>query len=261
MRAPIEHDVDTGPTRPTGPAAPGERARAWLEWFGVSRLVTSAVAVVVVCVGAYWLARSPVPSPESTLPFATAAPTVPADGTGPPASAPGAGSPVAGGSGAPSAAGGEDGAVPRADEPATVVVHVAGAVVRPGVYELDGTARVDDAIAEAGGATGDADPEALNLAAPVVDGSRIHVPRHGEEVPAELVIAPPPPTDVADAPVDVNRATAERLETLPGVGPATAAAIVTERERSGPFASPADLERVPGIGPAKLAALERLVVT
>lgn len=152
-----------------------------------------------------------------------------------------------------------------ADAPALVVVHVAGAVSVPGVYGLPDGVRVDAAIAAAGGALVDADPNALNLAAPLTDGSRVYVPRVGEDVPTALVpvggSAAAPAVPAAPTVVDVNRATAEQLDVLPGVGPATAAAIVTERERNGPFLGVDDLDRVPGIGPAKLEALRGLVTT
>jgi competence protein ComEA len=142
----------------------------------------------------------------------------------------------------------------------SVVVHVAGAVVAPGVYELDAGARVRDAVLAAGGPTSDANWDALNLAALVADASRVHVPAIGEEVVA--TIAPTPVGEPGSSgPVDVNTADAALLETLPGVGPATAAAIITERERNGPFLGIDDLDRVPGIGPAKLAALRDLVTT
>lgn len=222
-----------------------ERARQWIDWFGVTRLVTSAVAVVVVCVGAYWLIRTPAPPSEAALPVAGAngTATVPAATLVPPPT----GAPV------------DD----PTDIPLLVVVHVAGAVERPGVYELVGVSRVDDALDAAGGATADADPTVLNLAAPLVDGSRIYVPMVGEEVPVDATVQAPPMADeiVPSGPVDVNRGSASELETLPGVGPATAAAIITERDLNGPFASFEDLERVPGIGPAKLAALTGLVAT
>jgi competence protein ComEA len=128
------------------------------------------------------------------------------------------------------------------------------------VYTLVSGDRVHAAIEAAGGATAEAEPDALNLAAEVADGSRIYVPAVGEVVvpePASLANDPPAPV----GPIDVNRATASQLETLPGVGPATSTAIVTERERNGPFLNVDDLARVPGIGPAKLAGLRDLVTT
>jgi competence protein ComEA len=226
-------------SRPGVRTSPSERIGAWIEWFGLGRLVGAAVATVVVCVGAFWLLRSPVPATEASLPMASTATSEPAPTsiTTTPADEP-----------------------TPADESGPVVVHVAGAVVAPGVYELVPGTRVRDAVAAAGGPTPLADVDALNLAALVVDASRVYVPVVGEEVPLEATL--PPNADVAPAgPVDVNRATAAELDQLPGVGPATAAAIVTERLRNGPFASVDDLDRVPGIGPAKLEALRDLVTT
>ena len=153
-------------------------------------------------------------------------------------------------------------AAPGPSSPPVVLVHVAGAVVEPGVYELMGDARVRDAIVAAGGPTGAADWNALNLAATVADGVKVYVPVVGEEVPPSLtVVAVPTEMGQPMGPIDVNVATAAELESLPGVGPATAAAIITERERNGPFVDVDDLDRVPGIGPAKLEALRGLVAT
>lgn len=145
--------------------------------------------------------------------------------------------------------------------PGPVVVHVAGAVVRPGVQTLAAGARVIDAVDAAGGLVADADPTRVNLAAEVVDGSQIYVPRQGEES------APLPIAGVgSDAgsgdpsgPINLNTASAVELESLPGVGPATASAIVDHRERNGPFASVEKLLDVRGIGEAKLAQLRELV--
>ena len=242
--------------RPRPAATPADRAREWLDWFGPARLVTSAVAVVVVCLGAWWLVRTPTPPSDAVLPLSTGS-TVPGATLPLPVTPPGS----ADGSE------GDDASPGRSfdDGPETVVVHVAGAVRRPGVYELPVGARVDAAIASAGGPSEDARADALNLAAVVVDGARVYVPRVGEE----YVVAPDlgplasatGSSDGPTAPIDVNRATIAELETLPGVGPATATAIVTERDRNGPFVGVSDLDRVPGIGPAKLAALDGLVTT
>lgn len=140
--------------------------------------------------------------------------------------------------------------------PPEVVVHVAGAVVTPGVYRLASGARVADALDAAGGAAPGADVHRLNLAAPLVDGAQVYVPREGEPLP-------PGAGSVGGAatsgPVDLNLATAADLEALPGVGPATAKAILAARERAGRFASVEDLLDVRGIGPAKLEALRDLV--
>jgi competence protein ComEA len=213
-------------------------------WFGVGRLVAASVATIVVCAGAIWLVRTPPPATEASLPRATAptgttGPTgssVPVDHTEPVVSAPSA-DPV-------------------------LLVHVAGAVVEPGVYQLVGDARVRDAIVAAGGPTATADWNALNLAATISDGVKVYVPNVGEELPPSLTVPPVGPSgSIPTGPIDVNAATTDELESLPGVGPATATAIVTERERNGPFLDVDDLDRVPGIGPAKLEALRGLVTT
>jgi competence protein ComEA len=145
-----------------------------------------------------------------------------------------------------------------------LVVHVAGAVRRPGVYELEGGQRVADAIVAAGGALSGADADALNLAAPVADGDRIAVPLAGEEAAGGASAGGHEHAAGGDsapdaAPVDINTASTAELERLPGIGPTTAAAIVEHREHNGPFASIADLEAVRGIGPAKIEAIRDLV--
>jgi competence protein ComEA len=157
---------------------------------------------------------------------------------------------------------------------AAIVVDVVGAVRAPGVVSLPATARVLDAIRAAGGATPAADLARLNLAAKLTDGSRIAVPRVGEAPPAidptavsggfsGIGDASPggadPPAGGLAAPINVNTATVEQLETLPGIGPTLAAAIVQERDRNGPFRSTDDLTRVPGIGDGRLAQLRDLV--
>ncbi len=141
--------------------------------------------------------------------------------------------------------------------PGPVVVHVAGAVVRPGVQRLPAGSRVIDAVDAAGGLRADADAGRVNLAADLVDGTQVYVPAVGEVVP--VVVASPGSTDQGGGVIDLNTADASLLESLPGVGPATAAAIIDHRERNGPFASVEGLLEVRGIGEAKLAQLRDLV--
>ena len=99
----------------------------------------------------------------------------------------------------------------------------------------------------------------LNLAALVDDGARVYVPVEGEVAPQLSPVGSGPVGETPAGPLDINRADAALLDSLPGVGPATAAAIVAERDRNGPFLGVDDLERVPGIGPGKLAGLRDLV--
>jgi len=151
--------------------------------------------------------------------------------------------------------------------PEDVTVHVTGAVEEPGVVVLRGAARVSDAVDAAGGLLPDAAPERINLARPIVDGEHIHVPRPGENPP--LAAPAPKPgsggsggVGTATAPdgrIDINRATASELETLPGIGPAKAAAIIEYRDASGPFTTPGDLRNVTGIGEKTFQKLADLV--
>ncbi|MFP5377319.1 MAG: ComEA family DNA-binding protein, partial [Acidimicrobiia bacterium] len=122
-------------------------------------------------------------------------------------------------------------------------------------------ARVADAVAAAGGATADADTASLNQALVVADGEQVRVPRVGEPPPPPAAPAGPARPGAAGAGglVDLNRATAEELDTLPGVGPATAAAIITWRTENGGFRRIDDLLEVPGIGPSRLERLRPLV--
>jgi competence protein ComEA len=134
-----------------------------------------------------------------------------------------------------------------------LVVHVAGAVRRPGVYRLPAGARVRDAVRRAGGAIRSADEGAVNLAAEVADGQQVVVPRVLPAGAATSAAAGSGPG--AQGPVSLNAATAEQLDALDGVGPATAAKILAWRTQHGGFASVDDLAQVPGIGPRKLEAL------
>jgi len=230
----------------------GERLTAWRQ-SGWARPVlavgggTLALGVLV-AIGLAFL-RSSTPPPTLTLPRAQpgAAPTdTQAAGPGP---APASPSPL------------------PSSPPVTVTVHVAGQVTGPGVYAVPAGARVADAIVAAGGMSAEADVEQLNLAAHVSDGERIYVPKKGETPPVAPAGSPVPATGsagggktaVPGAPLDLNTATADQLDALPGVGPATSTAILAYRSSHGRFRSVTELLEVPGIGPTKLETLRPLV--
>ena len=149
-----------------------------------------------------------------------------------------------------------------AAEPTPILVHAAGAVQTPGVYLFRGEARVLDLIEAAGGLTLDADYDRVNLAATLFDGQWVYFPLVGQTaIPAPLGGSGPSGGGPAarSGPLNLNTATAEQLESLPGVGPATAAAIIEHRRRIGGFASVDGLLAVSGIGPSKLDQIRDLV--
>jgi competence protein ComEA len=136
------------------------------------------------------------------------------------------------------------------------LVHVAGAVRSPGVYRLRDGERIQDAVHRAGGPRAGADLNAINLAAKVADGQQVVVPRRGAAGAAPAGGAGAgEPGGPPQAPVSLNTATAEQLDTLDGVGPATASKILEYRRQHGGFRSIDDLGEIPGIGPKRLAAL------
>ena len=140
---------------------------------------------------------------------------------------------------------------------ARLVVHVVGAVRRPGLYRLPHGARIADAVRRAGGATRRADLSLVNLAAQVADGTQVVVPRRAVVEAGAPAGAEPP--EAAGGPVHLNSATLEQLDSLPGVGPVTAQKIVDYRTQHGAFSSIEDLDAIPGIGPARLEQLRDLV--
>jgi competence protein ComEA len=225
------------PPRPTARPTSADLLGPLLEAVGrrSAAVVAGVLLVAGTSVAGYALLRTPpAPDTEALLPYA-----------------PGAG-------GQPAAP------IPTTSTtaPPELVVHAAGAVVAPGVLRLPTGSRVEDLLAAAGGPSPDADVDRVNLAAPLADGQRVWIPRVGEATPPEVpgdAPGPPGAGGEAEGPVDLNTATAEQLDTLPGVGPATAAAIIEHRERQGPFRSVEDLLDVPGIGDAKLAQLRDLV--
>jgi competence protein ComEA len=126
-----------------------------------------------------------------------------------------------------------------------VVVHVAGAVGRPGVYRLPAGSRVADAVERAGGFTPKAVEDAINLAARLSDGQQVVVPARGAGGA----------TAAADGPISLGTATAEQLEEVDGIGPVTAQKIIEFRDERGGLSSIEQLEEVHGIGPSTMEAL------
>jgi competence protein ComEA len=131
----------------------------------------------------------------------------------------------------------------------TIIVDVAGAVREPGVYEFAEGERVIDAIERAGGSIPKADLSLLNLAAPLVDGTQILVPKAG---PPGAVVPGGATPGSSGGLININTASETELETLSGIGEVLAATIVEYRTQNGPFASVEDLMDVSGIGPATL---------
>jgi competence protein ComEA len=172
-------------------------------------LVYAAIAVAVLLVGARWIRSSPSP------PSGQGAPQFEADGF-------------------------EAGA----DATRDVVVHVAGAVARPGVYRLPLGARVADAVKRAGGLDRGAVEDGINLAARLSDGQQVVVPEHGAAGAA-----------AADGPISLGTATAEQLDEIEGIGPVTAQKIIEYRDQHGGLSSLDQLDEISGIGPSTMEAL------
>jgi competence protein ComEA len=227
-----------------------DRFRTWLAFVGWQRFTFVVAAAPVVAFVAWWMVRLPAPPVESLVPVAPSAVTAaPSEWVSP----------------------------LQTLAPSRIAVHVVGAVRQPGVYHLAAGARADDALRAAGGASDNADLRRVNLAASVLDGDQLYIPRIGERLPNTSTSTnesngnPGAPTRASNNSnnsnsasatsstllliVDLNRATATDLDRLPGVGPATAKAIIDHRTRNGPFASVDDLLKVKGIGPAKLAEI------
>ena len=147
---------------------------------------------------------------------------------------------------------GESGAELGSFEPieGDLVVHVAGAVQKPGVFQMPPGSRVTDAIERAGGTTAAAAPDSINLAAPLADGQQIQVPAKVSGDAAGTTS-----DSGTDGPISLGSATAEELDTIEGIGPVTAAAILEFRDQNGGVSSVEDLDQVSGIGPATMEAL------
>ena len=254
------------PSGPTGSQAPGPR---WLAGVrdrlpvGVQAVAVAptgralvglvlVVAVAVATTGATaWVAR-----PQEQRPPGRA------EVLGEPIATAGAEGPVTVGATAGDAAGSEPGPSPAsAGSAAVLLVHVAGAVRRPGLVELPPGARVAEALEAAGGVTRSGNPASVNLARPVVDGEQVVVARRGAAVTPLPVATSPGATagPGGSGPVDLNTATMEQLDGLPGIGPVLAQRILDWRTANGRFSVVDELGEVSGIGEATLADLRPLV--
>jgi len=217
----------------------------WVSFIGVTRLIIGLLATTIASAGIWLLVRPSAPLVESVVPHASGVGIVMPLSTLP--------------------------------TPLTVRIHVAGAVVRPGVYKVLSSSRVVDAVTAAGGATSNADLERINLAQKIVDTEQVFVPFRSSRT-TKVTVSPrlrpsrtTVPTSVPAVPgavpiigapittlsplINLNSATSDQLDTLPGVGPSTAKAIISYRTRKGPFGKVEDLLNVPGIGPAKVGAI------
>ena len=223
-----------------------------LKWFGISRMIGSVLSVAFVGVAGWWLVQVPPPPPEASLSFASS--TIAAN-----TSIGVSGSSIN-------------------TTPQIITVHVAGAVKNPGVYRLKYGSRINDGLVAAGGATSAANLDVINLATVLNEGEQIYVPKRGEK-PHTITNRPQASgaggaggaagvggaggaTGVGGATsgavpqlININLASVVELEQLPGVGPATAKAIVAYREKFGAFLKVEDLLKVRGIGPAKLSEI------
>jgi len=141
----------------------------------------------------------------------------------------------------------------QADAGPALVVHVVGAVHRPGLYRFASRSRVADAVARAGGATRHADLTLVNLAAPLADGTQVVVPVKAP--PGSVGSTAGGGATAPAGPVHLNVATLEQLDSLPGVGPVTAQKILDYRQKHGAFSSLEELDAIPGIGPARIEQL------
>ena len=214
--------------------------RTWrdrVESVAGRRRESALLAVVVLAVVAGGVALWSRGAPATIAPPASPTSTGPPAGTGP--------------SGEVAA---EAGTVPAGG---ALLVHVAGAVRRPGLYEMPADARVADAVQAAGGPRRRADLDALNLAEPLVDGARIEVVGRGEAVAAP--VASPAVGAEPTTLVHLNSADQAALESIPEVGPVTAMAILEYRAEIGSFSSIDQLLEVSGVGPATLEAIRPYV--
>jgi competence protein ComEA len=246
-----ELEPPSSPVDPPRPIVGSSVAERFAAWRHDPRLVTAGLAIIALVAGAWWV-RVSMSEPSAALAKSTSSTTTRVtehtEHTDSEASPRPASTTTAG----------------------VVVVDVVGAVRHAGVVSLPTTARVVDAVNAAGGALPAADLDRINLAAHLVDGMRIAVPRRGVATDPAGPSADPGASGgstgtasggapTAAAPLDLNTATELQIEALPGIGPSLAQAIIAEREKEGGFHTVDDLRRVRGIGDVRFAQLRPLV--
>lgn len=159
------------------------------------------------------------------------------------------------------------------------VIYITGAVARPGVYEVPAGSRVDDALRAAGGFTSKADPEAVNLAARIEDEEHIKIPSRGEpqqsaaaqqktatgaadsQAPKSSVSSKSSGAHASGEKIDINRANAAELMTLPGIGPKLSQTIIDYRDANGAFKSTEEIRKVKGIGQKRFESIQDMITT
>ena len=223
------------------------------------RVRLALLGICLVCfLGCGWvLLRGAGPSHLNTAPITLSPPPEPMALTAP----------------APEQAKGQKTVITAPAPPTRLYVDVSGAVQRPSLYVLPPGSRVMQAVRAAGGPTGEADLDAINLAEKVADGQKVFVPKRTAAVPPSTVPLPAGAAPTATKKsagakagsskisagsaetVALNAATQEQLERLPGVGPSMAAKILAYRAQIGGFEKPDDLMQVPGLGPKKYAKI------
>ena len=240
----------------------------WVAWVGVPRLVGGALAVAVGAVALVLILRVPAPPIESTIPQAGVTTSVITPAVTSKTAVTSTVNPQAS----------------LTSPPTSISVHVVGAVRHEGVYVLAPGSRADDALRAAGGPVRGADTAAVNLAAIIRDGDQLFIPtrRVAAAVPSRRLQVMSPSTRATSTTsssvlpvvssvasgstgqpsgvISLSTATQQELESLPGVGPATASAIVAHRRIHGPFRRVDDLLNVKGIGESKLAAMRSRIV-
>jgi len=262
----VSREADPEPSRPTG-----------ARWTLSPAALTALVLLVALAAAAGWWLSRPAPQAVAYAGTGSSARATPAaSATSGGADEQGTGTATqsvpTGLSPAPSsstAAGADAAASASSAAPTTLEVHVTGAVRHPGLVTVPAGARVADAVAAAGGLRRTADQSSVNLARPLVDGEQVVVGRRGGHGATDSSAVPASGTGAdgtdaggvaaAGAPVDLNTASADVLDTLPGIGPALAGRIIDWREQNGGFTALEQLMDVSGIGEATYGRLHDLV--